>query len=60
MEGNPHIFYFRERGGDPYGDSESYNVMLAPAKDRENDLLSVGGDFNNQPFVANARAESEK
>ena len=60
VEGNPHIFYFRERGGDPFGDSESFNVMLAPAKDRKNDLLFVGGDFNNQPFVAYARTDSEK
>ncbi len=60
FHGNPHIFYFRERGGDPFGDSESFNVMLAPAKDRKNDLLFIGGDFNNQPFRAYARADSEK
>jgi hypothetical protein len=60
FHGNPHVFYFRERGGDPFGDSESFNVMLAPAKERKNDLLFVGGDFNNQPFRAYARADSEK
>ena len=59
FQGNPHVFYFRERGGDPYGDSESFNVMLAPAKERKNDLLFVGGDFNNQPFVAYARSETD-
>jgi hypothetical protein len=60
VEGNPHVFYFRERGGDPFGDSESFNVMLAPAKDRKNDLLFIGGDFNNQPFRAYERADFEK
>ncbi|MCI0358330.1 MAG: hypothetical protein L0211_07600 [Planctomycetaceae bacterium] len=59
FQGNPHVFYFRERGGDPFGDSESFNVMLAPAKDRKNDLLFVGGDFNNQPFSAYSRAKSQ-
>lgn len=54
--GNPHIVYFRERDGDPMGDAESFNVMLAPAKDRLNDLLFIGGDFNNQPFAAYKRA----
>jgi len=50
--GNPHVVYFRERGGDPMGDAESFNVMLAVAKDKGKDLLFVGGDFNNQPFSA--------
>ena len=59
-QGNPHVFYFREQGGDPFGDSESFNVMLASAKDRKNDLLFIGGDFNNQPFVAYARTDAEK
>lgn len=53
--GNPHIVYFRERDGDPMGDAESFNVMLAPAKDKANDLLFIGGDFNNQPFSAYER-----
>jgi hypothetical protein len=55
--GNPHIFYFKERDGDPMGDSESFNVMLAVAKDKQKDLLFIGGDFNNQPFVAFERVE---
>ncbi|MBW3542659.1 MAG: hypothetical protein KY476_20540 [Planctomycetes bacterium] len=57
--GNPHVVYFRERDGDPLGDTESFNVMLASAKERENDLLFIGGDFNNQPFSAYARAKVE-
>ena len=57
-KGNPHIVYFRERDGDPLGDAESFNVMLAVAEKTSNDLLFVGGDFNNQPFYALERAET--
>jgi len=55
--GNPHVVWFRERDGDPMGDSESFNVMLAVAKNPIDDLLFVGGDFNNQPFSAYERKE---
>ena len=55
--GNPHVVYFRERDGKPMGDAESFNVMLAVASDRKNDLLFIGGDFNNQAFSAFERAE---
>ena len=55
ITGNPHILYFRERKGVPMGDSESFNVMLAVAKEKANDMLFVGGDFNNQPFTAYKR-----
>ena len=57
MHGNPHMIWFRERDGDPYGDGESCNVMLAPAKDPQNDVLLLGGDFNNEPFRPYRRAE---
>jgi len=57
LNGNPHMFTFRERDGDPMGDAESMNVMLAPAKDTKNDVLFLGGDFNNEPFRAYRRAE---
>lgn len=57
--GNPHVVYFRERGGDPMGDTESFNVMLAVAKNRRNDLLFIGGDFNNQPFAAFQRTGAD-
>jgi len=59
-KGNPHVVWFRERDGDPMGDAESANVMLAPAKDQANDLLFVGGDFNNQPFSAYERVKAAK
>ena len=35
-KGNPCVMYFRERDGDPMGDAESFNVMLAPAKEKGN------------------------
>lgn len=55
--GNPHLVYFRERDGDPLGDGESFNLFIARAKETKNDLLFIGGDFNNQPFDAYHRAE---
>ena len=58
--GNPHVAYFRERDGDPFGDSESFNVMLAVAEADQNDLLFVGGDFNNQAFAAFERTKPDK
>ncbi|MEM7234718.1 MAG: hypothetical protein AAF517_21240, partial [Planctomycetota bacterium] len=58
--GNPHVLFFLERGGDPLGNSESFNVMLARARDRQKDLLFIGGDFNNQPFRAFERAKPTK
>ena len=52
LHGNPHVVYFRERDGDPMGDAESFNLVVAPAKDSAKDQLFIGGDFNNQPFTA--------
>ena len=59
IRGNPHVMFWLERNGDPFGNGESFNVMLAVAKDKQNDLLFVGGDFNNQPFSAFERAKTE-
>ncbi len=56
-DGNPHVVFFHERDGEPMGDAESFNVMLAPASDGTNDILLLGGDFNNQPFMAFQRQE---
>lgn len=58
-KGNPHVVYFRERDGDPMGDAESFNVMLAVARNKQNDLLFIGGDFNNQPFSAYEREKED-
>lgn len=57
LVGNPHIVYFREREGDPMGDTESFIVMLASATDKPNDLLFIGGDFSNEPFRAYERKQ---
>lgn len=51
-EGNMQVIWFRERAGIPSGDSESFIVTIASAKDKMNDLLFIGGDFNNQAFKA--------
>lgn len=59
IRGNPYVFFWLERNGDPYGNGESFNVVIVPAKDQQNDLLFVGGDFNNQPFSAFERTKSE-
>lgn len=60
LHGNPHVVYFRERDGDPLGDAESFNVMLAVAEKTANDLLFIGGDFNNQPFTAYERSKATR
>ncbi|MHC4716612.1 MAG: hypothetical protein ACYS5V_06560 [Planctomycetota bacterium] len=58
--GNPHVVWFRPRQNDPMGDAESFNVMLAVARETAKDLLFVGGDFNNQPFSAFERVAEEQ
>lgn len=60
MSGNPHLLTFRERGGDPLGDIESCNLFVAQGKERKQDLLLVGADFNNEPFRPFRRAELDK
>jgi hypothetical protein len=55
--GNPYLFYFREKNGKPMGDGESFNLVIAPAKEKGQDLLFIGGDFNNQAFAAFERAK---
>ncbi len=50
--GNPHVFYFRPKGGRPMGDAESFNLFVARAEKAEQDILLIGGDFNNCPFMA--------
>lgn len=60
MSGNPHVFFFLKEGEDEFGNGESFNVMLAVGKERKNDLLFIGGDFNNQAFSAYRRLETRK
>lgn len=59
IHGNPHVIWFRTEDGDPFGDLESFNLFVARAERREDDVLLVGGDFNNQPFLAYQRVERE-
>ena len=59
LYGTPRIIWFREKNGDPFGDSESFNVMLAVGAERKSDLLFRGGDFNNQPFTTYRRKASK-
>lgn len=51
LNGNPHLIAFEPDGG-----LESFNLALVPALLPEDDLLFVGGDFNDQPFDAFRRA----
>ena len=60
VKGNPHVVYFRKRADNPPGDSESFNVVPAVAREKPNDLLFVGGDFNNQPFTAYERPANSR
>jgi len=48
LHGNPKIAFWR----DNWTDTESFNIMLARSSDESQDMLFVGGDFNNQPFSA--------
>ena len=55
LKGNPHIVFFRPRYGHPLGDAESFNVFVARGKIKSQDILFIGGDFNNTPFTAYKR-----
>lgn len=55
LAGNPTIVWFRERGGDPLGDAESWSVALVRAEAQAADVLFVGGDNDNQSHAAYAR-----
>lgn len=57
LHGNPHVLIWIERDGDPFGNGESFNVMIAVAGNKRNDVLFVGGDRNNQSFSAYERAD---
>jgi len=48
ISGNPHIVYYLLE----YDDGESFNVMMARAENKIEDMLFIGGDFNNQGFTA--------
>ena len=53
--GNPHIVYWRY--DEERYDRERFNLMIARAEDKNNDMLFVGGDFNDPDFIALTRKE---
>ena len=55
FHGNPHLVFWESREGNLFANPESFNLALAPAADRKDDLLLIGGDHNNQPFIAMKR-----
>lgn len=57
--GNPRVVFFRDSEEHPMGDTESFIVMMAIAKDEEHDLLFIGGDFSDEPFSAFSRATDD-
>jgi len=57
VAGSPYVFWFRERKGNPMGDSESFFVSVAVGGSQDKDLLFIGGDFDNQAFSAYGRAK---
>lgn len=48
--GNTRLLFFRDRNGIKNDDGESFILFVAVSGNKKNDLLSIGGDFNNQPF----------
>lgn len=57
--GNPHLFTFRERNGETMGDAESCMLSVIPAKEHGQDLLFLGGDFDNEAFRPFRRTKTE-
>jgi hypothetical protein len=63
LGGNPSVLFFRDKRREngevlKNADGESFLLALTPAKEPSNDLLFLGGDFNNQPFSAFRRVGS--
>lgn len=53
--GNTIAVLYRSRGGEGLDDAESCILTLVPARETAQDLLFLGGDFNNEPFRAYRR-----
>lgn len=60
ISGNSHAFLFMERGGDPVGDAESFNLFIAKGNSDAEDRLFIGGDMNNQAFYEYERISVKK
>lgn len=59
LNGNLHVFWFPERDGIPSKLPRDFKVMLAPAVQRADDILFVGGEFNQQHFAAYQRVKAK-
>ncbi len=58
--GNPYIVYFIPKGDDHFSNAESFNVFVAVAKERENDILLLGSESIPRPFAAYERVKNKK
>ena len=52
IRGAIHLVYFRPKGLDPLGDSESRYLVLVWGTTPADDVLFIGGDFANKKFSA--------
>lgn len=55
IDGNPMVVGFRERGGDPLGDTEQFLVAIARGAKAAADVLMLGGDHAEVPMRAFSR-----
>ena len=57
FNGNPHLVWFRDRNNEALEDAESFNLFIAKGETKKDDILFIGGDFNNQAFHSYKRIE---
>ena len=60
MNGGPRLLFFRDVDGISMAETESFNLFVARAAAREDDLLFVGGDSGDEPFAPFRRHVSER
>ncbi len=60
FHGNPYIVYFIPKGDDHFSNAESFNVFVAVAKERDNDILLLGSESIPRPFSAYERVKNKK
>lgn len=60
FQGNAHVVCFRAAHGGGLDDGESMLITAVPGKQREQDLLFAGGDFDNEPFKAFKRETPQR
>lgn len=49
-KGVPFLFYFLPKGANIFGNPESFHLFIAVGRERENDLLFIGGDRAEEAF----------